>query len=92
VDTSVSPNTYRVYVHGEGGFVHSTLRGRNTSTPETARFNVKVGKAEWAGWNPTGDMGSWAAYRCYFTAGCVANSALGDVSRSRFFDIPSTIA
>lgn len=92
VDTTVTPNTYRVYVHGDGGFVHSTLRGKNTATPETRRFNVKIGKAEWDHSNPTGDIGSFAAYRCYFTAGCVANTALGDVSRSRFFDIPSTIA
>lgn len=93
VNTSVTPNLYRVYIHGEGGFVSSTLRGRNTQTPETARFTCHVEKTGIDGWNPTGEMGGFASYQAYWTGGNIAgNATIGDVYRDRIFDIASSVA
>lgn len=86
-------NYYRTYVHGEGGFMSSTLRGKNTQTPETSRFNCFVGSTGIEGWNPTGEMGGFASYKSYWTGGCVAgNAIIGDVYRSRVMDIRSSIS
>ncbi|TXH45067.1 MAG: hypothetical protein E6Q97_31900 [Desulfurellales bacterium] len=93
VTVSGGYNFYRSYIHGEGGFMSSTLRGKNTQTPETARFSCYSQATGIDGWNPTGEMGGFASYRAYWTSGCVAgNATIGDVPRSRAIDARSSIS
>lgn len=93
VTVSGGNNYYRTYIHGEGGFMASTLRGKNTQTPETARFSCYSAATGIEGWNPTGDMGGFASYRAYAAYGCVAgNAIIGDVARSRAMDSRSSIS
>lgn len=91
-----TPNKYRIYVHGQGGFGNVTL---NTKVPVMkqssmkARFNIYTGQGGVGPWDPTGELGAFASYNIYYTAVCLAgNATIGDSARSRIIDVQSSVA
>lgn len=91
--TAGTPNLWRAYVFGQGGFGAVDLEGRGPNKikdPEKQRFTIRVVKPQPSTADPEGVIGAFISYNYKFVAVELYTSGEG-VHRSRYWDAPSSI-
>lgn len=94
--TAGTPNLWRAYVFGKGGFGAVDLEGRgpnNIKDPSKQRFNIRIVRPQPSTADPEGVIGAFVSYNYKYVVTELTDTITGGttVHRLRFWDAPSSI-